>query len=246
MRELARRASPFGVIRVQERHSDGARLYCLGAGVQTMVQPGGVSLFGYVHAIKLMLRGARDILIIGGAGGSLATMLARNGHMVTVVDVDPAAEHLARAYFWLEPSVTWVTADAFDYLRTLSIQFDAVVVDACDGAGLIEPFAAPENLLAMMAAVRPIGSLVLNLVGEDGAPRWGFDLSGAIAASGYFTTLFRPEDGWEGNEILRVSAHDTLGALDLGDLHDRPAEARTYLLSLRAHPLAPAGRAAAR
>ena len=95
MIELDRREGLLGTIRILERRADGARLYCLGASIQTMAQPDGDSLFGYVHATKLLLREANDILLIGGGGGSLATMLARRGRRVTVVEADPVAESLA-------------------------------------------------------------------------------------------------------------------------------------------------------
>jgi SAM-dependent methyltransferase len=204
-----------------------------------MVERGGVSLFGYVHAIKLMLRDAKDVLIIGGGGGSLATMLVQRDHVVTVVDVDPAAEDLARDYFWLDPRVAWVIDDAFDFLKTNSTKFDAVVVDACDEGGLIPAFGTQEALLAIMATVRPTGSLILNLVSEDGAPNWGWDLARAMAQCGLGVTLFRPEDGWEGNELLHIRALRPVGALNVSDIHERPAEVRTYLMSLQSYPVIP-------
>lgn len=56
MIELDRREALLGTIRILERRVDGARLYCLGASVQTMAQPDGASLFAYAHATKLLLR----------------------------------------------------------------------------------------------------------------------------------------------------------------------------------------------
>ena len=125
MKELARKRGRFGHIRILERKSDGARLYCIDSSVQTMIQPDGVSMFGYVHAAKLLLMPAHKILIIGGAGGSLATMLARTGRAVTVLDIDPAAEALARDYFGLDPSVRWVTGDLSSFYGTHDEVFDA-------------------------------------------------------------------------------------------------------------------------
>ena len=68
MRELAQRDGLFGPIRVLERKSDGARLYCIGSSIQTMMLREGVSTFGYVHAAKLLLADAKSVLIVGGAG----------------------------------------------------------------------------------------------------------------------------------------------------------------------------------
>ena len=116
MRVLARREGLLGPIRILERKSDGARLYCLKGSVQTMVQADGVSVFGYVHAAKLLLKSARTILMIGGGGGSLATMLARQGADVTVLEVDPAAEELV--------SPPWLSNTEFHPPRLSMCLFD--------------------------------------------------------------------------------------------------------------------------
>lgn len=239
MIELDRRSGTFGIIRILERRSDGARLYCIDSDVHTMVNREGDSLFGYVHAIKLMLRGARSVLLLGGGGGSLANMLSRRACAVTVVDIDPHAEDLARQHFDLDKSVRWVTADAQAYLRTALHRFDGVVIDACDANGLIGEFAAPDRLIAAMAVLEPGAPLIVNLVGPDGAPDYSWNLACAMAERGVSAALHRPEDGWEGNEILHLSAHNSRSAVDLDDLHSRPAEVRTYLLSLRAYRAAP-------
>ena len=136
-RLLARREGRFGSIRVLERKSDGARLYCMEGSLQTLMLAGGDSAFGYVHALKLLLGDARQVLLIGGAGASLASMLVRRGHEVTVVDIDPAAEELARDFFSLHAEVQWVTTDSLTFLDSHPAEFDAIVVDACDINGLV-------------------------------------------------------------------------------------------------------------
>ncbi len=235
MRELARREGLFGPIRVLERKSDGARMYCIKGSVQTMVQSDGVSVFGYVHAAKLLLTEARRVLLIGGAGGSLATMLARNGKDVTVVDVDPAAEDLARTYFGLDDRVHWLTTEPFSFIENCCGVFDAVVIDACNADGLVPPFNDSDVLARILTCACPDGSLVLNLVQDDGAPFWGGGLAKKIAAQGLNVTLYRSEQGFEGNEILHVRAHGETDVLVATGIQDRPPETRTYLLSLRAY-----------
>jgi spermidine synthase len=234
MHVLARREGLFGPIRILERKSDGARLYCVKGSVQTMVRADGVSVFGYVHAVKLLLKSARAILMIGGGGGSLATMLARQGAEVTVLEVDPVAEELARTYFGLDERVHWLTTEPISFLEQWSTIYDAVVVDACNADGLVAPFNDADVLTDMLRRVCPDGSLVLNLVHEDGAPPWGRALARKIAAQGLNITLYSAELGWEGNEVLHVRAHGPTDVLDAHDLSQRPAETRTYLMSLRA------------
>ena len=233
MIELDRRLGAFGTVRVFQRTSDGARLYCIGASIQTMAAQDGVSLFGYVHAAKLLLSAARDVLIIGGAGGSLATMLARRGKAVTVVDIDPVAEQFARDYFQLDSAVEWITADALDFIEASQRRFDAVFIDACDERGLISPFADYATLRGVWKTVRKDGVMLLNLVG-DRQPGWERELGARLAKLGVRATLFRPEDGWEGNELMLISNLEQAHNLDVGDVTERPAEVRTYLLSLRA------------
>lgn len=233
MRLLATRDGVFGPIRVFERRSDGARLYCIKSSIQTMTRPDGVSVFGYVHAAQILLRSAKSVLLIGGAGASLATMLARHGHQVTVIDVDPAAEDLARAYFALDERVHWITADPFAFLGARADTFDAVVIDACNAEGLVAPFHDPHVLVALLQRACPDGSLVINLVADDGPPSCGDALARALAARSAIVTLYRSEQGWEGNELLHVRAHGETDVLTVTDIMERPAETRTYLLSQR-------------
>jgi predicted membrane-bound spermidine synthase len=235
VKELEKVQGRFGVIRVFERIADGARLYCIDASVQTMTRADGVSLFGYVHAINKLVDDAREILVLGGAGGSLATMLAARGAVVTVVDIDPAALPLARRHFGLDTSVEWVTSDAIAYLNSCQRQFDAIIMDACDATGTIASLMSEQTLARMTDNLRAGGVLIVNFAGIDGPPAESWDVACALADAGLNVSLFRPEDGWEGNEILYASMRPAARDLDIEDLHEQPAEARTYLMSLRAY-----------
>ncbi|ANP45342.1 SAM-dependent methyltransferase [Candidatus Viadribacter manganicus] len=234
-RELTRRDGMFGPIRVLERQSDGARLYCINGSIQTLMLPDGVSAFGYVHAAKILAAHAHNVLIIGGGGGSLATMLARQGANVTVLDVDPAAEAIARDYFNLHESVHWLTTDPIAFVEDCTSTFDAVIIDACDSEGLVSPFNKPQIIANILAKACPSGSLIVNIVQEDGAPAWGGWMAAKLASIGFSVCLYRSEEGWEGNEILHVRARGPTDQLTATDLEQLPAEARTYLMSLRPH-----------
>lgn len=239
MKTLARVPGRFGGVRIFERTIDGARLYCIDASVHTMCRQDGTSLFGYVHAIKKLVRDANEILVVGGAGASMATMLSRRGAAVTVIDVDPAAEKLARQHFGLPPEVAWVNADAFVHLTGNTQTFDAIIMDACDAGGTIAASTNADHLARLMDHVREDGLLAVNLAGPDGAPAQSWDLTCALSAMGFESILLRPEDGWEGNEILLISHLPLSPHLDLSDLQERPAETRTYLRSLRAYAAPP-------
>lgn len=234
-RELARRDGLFGPIRVLERKSDGARLYCINGSVQTLMLSEGVSAFGYVHAAKLLAGEARDVLMIGGGGGSLATMLARRGSRVTVLDIDPAAEEIAREYFGLHDGVHWLTTDALSFIENYRGAFDAVIIDACDAEGLVSPFNKPRIIANILAKACPKGSLIINVVQEDGAPSWGGWMAAKLGSFGFSVCLYRSEEGWEGNEVLHVRMEGPTDQLAVTDMDRRPPEARTYLMSLRPH-----------
>ncbi len=233
MIELARHASPHGAIRILERPEDGARMYMQAGALQTLAYADGTSLFGYIHAIEILVRDAACVLILGGAGGSLATMLARRGCMVTVVDLDPNAERLARTFFALDARVRWVTADALAFVRAATAPFDAVVVDAFDAFGLARAFTHADGIAMTAPLLAPRGRIVLNLAGFDGPLDYAWPLACTLAASGWCATLFRATDGWEGNELLCVAREDHVAALDLRDVMERPAETRVYLQSLK-------------
>lgn len=234
-RELARQSGLFGSIRVLERARDGARFYCIDESLQTLMLAEGVSAFGYVHAAKILAADAANVLIIGGGGGSLATMLARRGHGVTVIDIDPAAERIARDYFNLHEAVRWVTGDALAFIAAHDGVFDAVVVDACDSNGIVSPFDQPQMIAELLMRACPKGSLIVNIVQEDGAPAWGCQMAAKLAARGLSVCLFRSEEGSEGNELLHVRAEGPTDHFTVTDLDQRPPEARPYLMSLRPH-----------
>jgi len=234
MRVLARRNGLFGLIRVLEHSRNGDRLYCIDQSLQTMVRHDGVSVFGYVHAIKLLVSSAKTILLIGGAGGSLATMFARQKKRVTVIDIDPAAEELARTYFGLDDCVQWVTADPLSFIQESSVMYDAVIVDACDAEGLVAPFRDPDTLSDIIMRACPKGSLIINLIAEvEQQPPPGYALAEELAASGYATTLYGADDAHDGNWILHVRANREPEMLNVTDIEHRPVQTHRYLRSLR-------------
>jgi predicted membrane-bound spermidine synthase len=236
MKEIDRRQGMFGTIKIKERLIDGARLYCVGESIQTMTLRDGTSLFGHVHAIKLLLADARDVLVLGGGGGSLATMLSRRGASVTVVDVDPQAEKLARRYFGLHARVRWITTDARSYLATCGQQFDSIVFDACDAKGFVADIATTDVLVSALSVIRINGALILNLP-SNGATDHAWQLASAMVDRGLNATLVRPALGDEANELLHVRICGPTETISIGDLGQRPLEVRTYLETLR--PMTP-------
>lgn len=223
----------FGKVRVIERIDDGARYYMTGGSAQTLIDAEGTSLFGYVNALKLLLRRCPRVLMIGGGGGSLASMLARKGHVVTVVDVDPLSAKLAREFFDLHPKVNWHTGNGLTYVADKTAEFDAVVVDACTSRGTVAAFIDVKWIERAMRALTPNGVLMINLVHDVDRDCNSTQLADQIADKGLHVILLCPETGWEGNELLLVTRADLDTSMGKEDILARPAEARSYLMSLR-------------
>lgn len=127
--------SKFGTITVSKKKSTSTITYEQGGYCQSEADANGVSLAAYIHAIFGLIRQtkARKILIIGCAGGTLATMLARAGCEVTLVDVEPHSFALARRHFALPDSVECRVADGKSFFYSDTDRYDAIVLDAFEG-----------------------------------------------------------------------------------------------------------------
>jgi spermidine synthase len=132
---LAERKSRFGEITILQGKQAGSVVYCQGGFFQSEADCDGVSLVSYIHAIYGLLRQGtgRKILMIGCGGGTLATMLCKQGCEVTIIDTAPQAFLLARKYFGLPGSAVCRVADGSEYLLSDPSFYDAVVLDAFVG-----------------------------------------------------------------------------------------------------------------
>ncbi|MER9592301.1 fused MFS/spermidine synthase [Mesorhizobium australicum] len=142
MIRIAKYHSEFGHIEVLQARDTGSFIYRQGGCFQSECDHSGVSVVPYVHAIfgLLIQKQSREVLMIGGGGGSLATMLDQVGVRVTVVDIDPKAFQVARRHFGLPWHVACRVADGEDFLRAETKRYDAIVMDAYAGARI------PDNL----------------------------------------------------------------------------------------------------
>lgn len=127
--------SEFGIIQVLQRRLSGSLMYQQGGCQQSEADLNGTSLASYIHAIYGLIsqRRALNVLIIGCGGGTLATMLARSSHKVTMIDINPASFALARKYFNLPVAVACHVSDGQSFLRRFGTLYDTIVVDAYNG-----------------------------------------------------------------------------------------------------------------
>ena len=129
---LATKDTAFGEITILQRRAIGSYIYCQQNWFQSEADRNGVSLTTYVHAIFGLLAQtpAREVLMIGCGGGTLATMLVTAGRLVTVVDINPESIALAQQYFCLPTHVDCYVEDGATFVERQKKLFDAIVVDA--------------------------------------------------------------------------------------------------------------------
>jgi predicted membrane-bound spermidine synthase len=182
---IARRANPFGEIRIVTNKRTGAISYCQGSWYQSRADRSGVSLMGYIHAIFGLLAelDAKRIVLIGGAGGTLGSMLARIGRNVTIVDVDPHAFKVAHRYFNLDAGATCVIGDGRKFVEESRARFDAIVVDAYFRGTAPVHLCTMEFFAQARRRLRPGGRILFNAIaGNDRDPHPDRIAAGMIEA----------------------------------------------------------------
>jgi len=131
---------------------------------QSTADDGGISLADYIHAMYGFLRQAKakNVLMIGCGGGTLATMLHAKGVRVVIVDIEERAFEIARQYFHMPETIECHVADGVAFLKRTKDHYDAVVLDAYGDEGipghfltskffdLVKSKSAPRNALFMM------------------------------------------------------------------------------------------------
>ncbi|HEY8255773.1 MAG TPA: fused MFS/spermidine synthase [Rhizomicrobium sp.] len=130
----------------------------------------GVSTADYIHAMYFFLRQAKakDVLMIGCGGGTLATMLHRSGVKVTVVDLHKLSFDIARDYFHMPREIPCHVADGIAYLKKHRARHDALVLDAFGEGGMPAKFMRPEFFKLAKSRLKPRNALFLmNVIVAD-------------------------------------------------------------------------------
>jgi spermidine synthase len=153
------------------------------------------------------------MLMIGGAGGTLATMLTRRGIRVTLVDINPMAFDIARLYFHMPAEVDCQVGDGAAFLRRNKGRYDAIVLDAFHEEKIPRHFLKTAFFRLVRMRLKPGGMFLINITvldDEDPVPDgicwalkrvWrkvrlldsdGFENRNAIAMAGAVEGLKRP------------------------------------------------------
>jgi spermidine synthase len=188
-------------IRVVERLSDGSRFYFESGALYTQVDAEGHNLLEYIAAMDRVLGVAGDVLLLGTAGGALATLLSRRGATVTAVDNMATAFEVARHWFHMPDEVECVLGDALDFLRTTPRQWDAIAVDVFHGAEIPKSMLTTEIGDLLAHALRPGGSIVWNVADspESWPTQW---IAKALKLAGLSPALMSVMDGGVGNTLV--------------------------------------------
>jgi SAM-dependent methyltransferase len=128
MKVIGRFQGALGEIAIWESLTSGDRLYLEGEIFQSRSSPSGESRLPYVQMFRRFLQPANNVLLLGCGGGNLATMLARTGKRVVVVDCNPTSFDIAREYFGMPKQITCVTVDFRRFVAETDDTFDGIDV----------------------------------------------------------------------------------------------------------------------
>ena len=136
---------------------------------QSAADARGVSTADYIHAMYFFLRQvkAKDVLMIGCGGGTLATMLSAKGVKVTVVDLHTLSFDIARDYFALPATVDCHVSDGVAYLKKHPGRHDALILDAFGAGGMPAKFKTDAFFKLAKSRLKPGGLFLMNVIVDD-------------------------------------------------------------------------------
>lgn len=157
----------FGTIKIVRSTRDGTYTYYQDSCCHSQANTEGVSTCAYVHVMYSIIKQAKAqrILMIGCAGGSLATMLDRLGCVVTVIDINPHAFTLAKRYFQMPDTIQCIVGDGWSYILETENHYDAIAVDAFKSNGTIpDQFTSEVFFQIAKEALGKPGIIVMNVM----------------------------------------------------------------------------------
>jgi spermidine synthase len=198
------RSGEFGEVRILRGRADGSHAYASGGWYHSHADRNGISLASYVHALYGLSEQARAerVLVLGCAGGTLATMFARAGRQVTAVDIDPDCFALARKFFGLPVDVECHVGDGRDFLAANDAPFDAIVVDAYHRHAVPSHLCSAEFFALVHQRLAPNGLVLLNAVLAHDLDRFADQVAAGMAAAGLPTRILDAAGTRDRNAII--------------------------------------------
>lgn len=161
----ARVPSAYGDLVVSDHR--GVRYLFLN-GVQQGSMIGDVSHARYAYGLERLATAKgipKTVLIWGLGAGVYARAMAEAGSQVTVIEIDPMSEKVAREYFGLPASVKVVIGDARTETVRLTEKYDVIVLDAFSGDSPPFHLLTREAFADLKERLAPDGLVVANVVG---------------------------------------------------------------------------------
>lgn len=181
----------LGLIRIKTDATSGAKIFAQAGGRQSAVDASGVSVETYVHALfsLVMQSGAKKVLMIGCAGGTLATMLHNMNVAVTVVDIDKSVFAIARKNFNMPRAVHCHAGDGLKFMQRTRATFDAVIIDAFIGENVPPQFLGDAFCVAARRVTKRSGVVLVNVCLDGLRDTTADDLAARMASHGWRTRL---------------------------------------------------------
>lgn len=137
-------------------------------GVQQGSMIGDVSFAKYAYGLQRFatVKGIPKKMLIWGLGaGVYARAMAEAGSEVTVIEIDPMSEKVARDYFNLPASVKVIIGDARTETLRLTEKYDVIVLDAFSGDSPPFHLLTREAFADLKERLAANGLVVANIVG---------------------------------------------------------------------------------
>lgn len=203
----------FGNIKIMRSKRDGSYSYHQEACFHSQINADGVSTCGYVHVMYSLIKQsqARRVLMIGCAGGTLATMLHHLGCEITVVDINPHAFTLAKRYFQMPEVIKCVVDDGCCYLLKTGQAYDAIAIDAFHSDATVPAQLMTEVFFqAVREALNFFGIVVMNVMVEHDLDTLADRIALNMEYSKIPTVLFDRPGRRERNVIIAGGAVDRM------------------------------------
>ncbi|MBI1762721.1 MAG: fused MFS/spermidine synthase [Acidobacteria bacterium] len=107
----------------------------------------------------------KNMLVWGLGAGVYARKMAEAGTQVTVLEIDPASEKIAREHFGLPASVKVIIGDARTETLRLNEKYEVIVLDAFSGDTPPFHLLTKEAFESLRTRLAPNGLILANIVG---------------------------------------------------------------------------------
>jgi spermidine synthase len=193
----------FGTVTI--RHdTDGSTTMMQGGFIQSQVDPRGISLNSYIHALFGFLYplGTGHAVILGCGGGTLGTMLSLAGWRVTMVDINALVFTLARRHFSLPATVACETDDGWMFLKRTRARYNAIVLDLFTGNRSPAYVHDPEFHRSIARRLTPAGLVVANVIVKNDLDPAADLLADAMTQAGFAPLILEERGDPDRNAIV--------------------------------------------